>query len=503
MKILKVVQVLSIFTVGFLSLDAFATNLSENLIKDGGMEEWKETVPQNHSIWGYLVTSKVELDKNDKGNLLTPQILSQFYETKLMRPEEKDVHSGKKAMRLGGQFYLAPSFQDAFKTKDEDIYIVRFWAKGQGKALLYLHVYGSGIAEIIETKGKVENDRWTMIEEHIVISGPSPSTIFPRLVVSAEMLIDDIFIGRVLREDEQKLSPVQPDCQERVAFSSETVEPVVIDGKLNEPAWGQAIPFSGFRSIGDQNFLSAIQPSFRVLFNAEALYFGIEIPLSNASQVLDELQCQPFLDKDGKPLPKNDTYTSRESIELFLQTPGKGNYIQYVVSIDGYRYDGNGKDALWNGNWKCAVTATNDRWFLEMRIPANDLGVEQIAPTEGWLLNLCCNLISGVCTWSAVGGAFHNPALFGKMVTQDFEKWKTLQPLLRMKKKAEILQASGTIRPLYVERLANADAFLPDTGQNGKTLDWEVVTRAYSQINYTGYTYRCAEEEIRYLNFFQ
>ena len=484
----------------------FAAELTANLIRDGGMEEWQTTGPQDGG-WSYLTVSckGTEFGRDEKGNVHTPVIFSQAYDTRVMKPETGDVHGGKKALRLKGQFYLGNStVANAFNTHDGDVYVVRYWIKGAGQTRLYLHVYGDAIAQFLEEKGKPEKDRWTLIEERIQIVGPTPTTIYPRLWCSEEMLIDDVSVARVIYESERPLLPIPADCQERVAFAAETEGKIVLDGKLDEPAWSKAIPFGGFRSLGDQNCLAASQPSFRVLFDEQNLYFGLAIPLANARQVLDELKSLPLLDKSGKPLPKTDNYTSRESIELFLQAPGRSGYRQLAVSLDGYRYDGSGAEGAWNGNWEFAVDAGADGWSLEIRIPAADLDLVKIAPAEGWRLNLCCNQPTGVSTWSAVGNAFHNPALFGKLVAQDFEKWQTQQPVIRTQKKAEILQAAGPHAAGYSDRLAAADAFLPATAAgNGTVRDWQAVTRVYAQLNYTSYTYRCAEADVHFLNFFR
>jgi hypothetical protein len=75
---------------------------------------------------------------------------------------------------------------------------------------------------------------------------------------------------------------------------------------------------------------------------------------------------------------------------------------------------------------------------------------------------------------------------------------------LRAKKKAEILQATGSRGAVYTDRLTAIDAFSPaPIGNGGKAQDWEAITRAYSQLDYIGYAYRCVEEEVRYWNFFQ
>jgi len=197
-----------------------------------------------------------------------------------------------------------------------------------------------------------------------------------------------------------------------------------------------------------------------------------------------------------------DTYTNRDSIELFLQAPGRSQYIQLVASLDGYRYDGAGVDGAWNGTWEFAVLAADDRWFLEIKIPVKDLGIEQVAPAEGWRLNLCCNQKTGCSTWAAVGPNFHNPTAFGKLVAQDFATWHEQQPAMRIKQQATILATAGSKSAFYTDRLALINAAAGKlTGGNDLSRNWETITRAYSQMDFIGFAYRCVEEEVRYRKF--
>ena len=216
-----------------------AEEIGDNLICDGGMEEWQATGPQG-GWWNYLTVSckATEFGRDEKKNILTPKIFSQAYETKVLKPECNDVHGGRKALRLKGQFYLSNSSSDAFKTKEGDVYVVRYWAKGEGQTAMYLHVYGDAVAQILETKGRLSKGQWSLIEERIQVVGTAPTTIYPRLYASEEILVDDVFVGRVIREGERKLEEVPADCQQRVAFAWDCGGKMTIDGKTGRAGLG-------------------------------------------------------------------------------------------------------------------------------------------------------------------------------------------------------------------------------------------------------------------------
>jgi hypothetical protein len=481
-----------------------AGEVTGNLVLDGGLEEWQATGPKD-PWWDYLTVQwrSAEFARDEQGRILTPRLADQFYETRLVKPESADVHSGSKALRLKGQFYLRPSQPEAYRTRTGDVYLVHYWAKGEGQTRMYLHVYGDATAEFLETTGKPTADCWSLIEERIQVVGRAPSTVFPRLWAAQEMLIDDVSVVRVIRPDERRLEAVAADLQKRVAFAWPRNGTTTVDGRLDEPAWATPVAFAGFRCHGDQSLLAAVQPAFRVLFDEHALYIGVEVPLPDAPQAFEALMRQPLLDAGGKPLPRTDTFSGRHSVELFLQAPGQSSYRQLVVSLDGYRYDGSGMDRSWNGAWESAVSVADDRWFLEARVPAQDLGVQQVAAVEGWRLNLCCNQPDGASTWAAVGGNFHSPDAFGELIAQDFATWCAEQPARLSRKRCAMLEAAGAQAGLYAERLAALEAAGTLSATPGAAADWRAITRAYAQMDYLGSAYGRLDAEVRHRRYFQ
>lgn len=479
-----------------------AADLTENLVVDGGMEHWETVTPTTKDWWEHLTRQKgCTLSYDGQKNILMPRAMEQCGGCKVMQRETGDVHGGKSALRLMEGLYIRVA---GLQAVDGDVLVARFWVKGQGPVQFYPHSDGEARVETLELVGKADPERWSLIEQRMLVASRGPARLAFRLVPFGEMLIDEVFLARVIRTAERKLEEVPADCQERIAFAAAAEGTIALDGKLDEPVWGKAVAFGGFRSGDDQMFLADVQPSFRVLFDRQTLYLGVAIPLPGAQQVLEELKRQPLLDGSGKPRSTTDTYTSRESVEVFLQAPGQSGYRQFVVSLDGYRYDGSGQEGAWNGAWSYAIHAADDRWFLEMQVPVKDLGIEKVEPAEGWRLNLCCNQRRGSSTWAAVGPNFHSPDGFGRLIAQDFDAWHARQPEQSVQKKAGILQAAGAHASRYAERLAAIDASgTTPAGGSKPSRDWETITRIYSQMDFIGYAYRCVEEEIRYANFFQ
>lgn len=493
---------IGLFLIMGLTASLPAAELTPNLVVDGGMEQWITVTPTTKDWWEHLTRQKkCALSYDEQQNILMPRALSQCGGCKVMQRETVDVYNGKYALRLMEGFYVRVAGLEA---KDGDVLVARFRVKGSGRVRFYPHCSDSArTVQTLELTGEADPDRWSLIEQRMLVTGDGSAKIAFRLVPSAEMLIDDVFLARVLRPGERRLEQVPADLQKRVAFAWPASGPITLDGKLDEPAWDRAVEFRGFRRHDNQSLLAAAQPDFQVSFDEQALYFAVKVPLPNTAQVLEELFGQPLLDGDGKLRSRTDTFSGRHSVEIFLQAPGQSGYRQLVVSVDGYRYDGIGMDGSWNGAWSSAVQVEEDGWRLEIRVPTADLGVNKTAPIKGWRLNLCSNQPGATSTWTAVGGNFHNPDAFGELIAQDFPTWCKAQPAQLRQKCAAILQAAGPRASLYADRLAAFEvAAAPDTASEEAT-NWKAITRAYARMDFLGSAYRRVEEEIRYRQYFR
>ena len=103
--------------------------------------------------------------------------------------------------------------------------------------------------------------------------------------------------------------------------------------------------------------------------------------------------------------------------EVFLMLRDGQTYYHFVVNAAGQRYDAQGKDPSWNGNWQGAARRFPDRWSAEFLLPVNMLGKE-LQPGEDLMikLNLCRrNAVQGrYSQWSRTYGSSHEPGFFGQ-----------------------------------------------------------------------------------------
>ena len=460
------------------------------------METWREVRPEESR---YNSLKKLRGSSTDDGKILMPSAYEQGA-IRVVQREENDVCSGKYSLRLkADSFYMFGAFHGAYDARRGDVYVSRFMAKGKGRAAIHLTVYGGGSAYTLEQKGVPVPDKWTLIEQRILVGGASPDRIYPRLVTSGEVLIDDVYVARLLRDEERAVAKKVPkEYDARIAFASRALAPPAIDGRLDEESWKAAAAFSGFRVSGEQTELAASQPSFRILYDDKAFYVGVEIPLQDAERVLAELRANPSAGNRAA-----DVYRDRHSIEIFLQPPGQARYVQYVASLDGYRSDctGLGKENLaWKGARTHAAAASGDRWSLEVTVPAEDLKLDTIPFGEGWRLNVVANGPEGSSTWAAVGNNFHNPFAFGLLVSGEFPAWRQAKlqswEAARTKLAAEGQRYGLTFND-RLERTANYSRSLSEA-TGSASLDWQQITRGYARMNFVDAVYRGMEAEIAY-----
>ncbi len=139
---------------------------------------------------------------------------------------------------------------------------------------------------------------------------------------------------------------------------------VVLDGRLDESFWAEAEPAGGFRiwdpTRGDP---ASEETIFRVVYDDEAVYFGIACLESGASRPAGQL-C------------RRDHISNSDMISLYLDTHGDNttayNFRLNVNGVQGDRYvsdDGNNMDSNWDAVWESETWTDEDGWYAEVRIP--------------------------------------------------------------------------------------------------------------------------------------
>jgi len=182
---------------------------------------------------------------------------------------------------------------------------------------------------------------------------------------------------------------------------------IALDGKLDEPAWAEAVSVGGFMLYGKET--RSEPPTFwKATYDERYLYVGV----SCDEPALDKLQ----------PVPQaRDAHAifSGETIEMFLDPDHThGTYYQFGINAAGNVYDSRGTDPVWNAAVKTGAGRTQAGWTLEIAVPWQDLSMK---PVPGALLgiNVCRDRqLDGKqwTNWSRVIHGFHDPSRFGHLI---------------------------------------------------------------------------------------
>jgi len=186
---------------------------------------------------------------------------------------------------------------------------------------------------------------------------------------------------------------------------------VKVDGRLDEPAWRYTVTGGGLAQLDTRN-PAPRETTFKLIYDAEALYLGVECHTVTGGK---RLMLKPTAKERDAPV------FSDESIEFYLQPTKAGSYFHFAVNSLGTQYDGRGFDSSWNAEWTARTAESELGWQLEMRLPFKSLGVSAPKPGEVWRCNLCRNdrTYQQYLTWAELSRGFHEPENFGELLFTD------------------------------------------------------------------------------------
>ena len=143
-------------------------------------------------------------------------------------------------------------------------------------------------------------------------------------------------------------------------------EAVRVDGVLDEAAWTEAEPATGFVQFEPTEGAPATQPTeVRVLYGSDALYVGATLFDAEPDRIRAVLSRRDHTgDADGFVVGL-DTYNDRKTAALFGVTAAG-------VQFDAILTD-NGDDDSWDAVWSSSVRITPEGWVVEMAIPYSQL----------------------------------------------------------------------------------------------------------------------------------
>jgi len=176
-------------------------------------------------------------------------------------------------------------------------------------------------------------------------------------------------------------SGAEPAPPRRHARAARLKGNLVLDGRLDEPAWKSAPAHTGFAMplglAGRRPIPPEVQTSFRVLYDEARIYFGIRC---NEPKMADLV---------ARAARKHDAAMwSDDDVELFIDPVGdRMEYYQLAVNTQATTVDlyfierGNTGKGGWSSEWQARVHRGGDFWSAEIAVP---FAVFHNRPSRTW-----------------------------------------------------------------------------------------------------------------------
>jgi len=156
----------------------------------------------------------------------------------------------------------------------------------------------------------------------------------------------------------------------REITAARVTSPPVIDGRLDDPCWVQAVPSSDFRNLRAELAPATQQTIVRLCYDARMLYVAIDCLEDDVAGI-----SAAIAQRDAPDIPEED-----DCVAIALDTfrDSRSSYA-FLVSALGTKRDvhasecGRSRDVGWNAVWDVAVATLSDRWTAELAIPFSAL----------------------------------------------------------------------------------------------------------------------------------
>ncbi len=138
---------------------------------------------------------------------------------------------------------------------------------------------------------------------------------------------------------------------------------IVLDGVLDDAAWGQADTGWGFRQADPVRFGKASVPTtFKIAYDDEAIYFAVACWEDDMANVRSYLSRRDQIEASDLVSIYIDPYHDRTTGYNFRVNPAG-------VQQDAYVYDNGNRDNDWNAVWDAEVSSDENGWYVEIRVP--------------------------------------------------------------------------------------------------------------------------------------
>ncbi|MEE8348637.1 MAG: DUF5916 domain-containing protein [Acidobacteriota bacterium] len=150
-------------------------------------------------------------------------------------------------------------------------------------------------------------------------------------------------------------------------------EAPVLDGVLDDAAWGVATPLVDFRQKDpDEGAPVSEATSVRIIYTSEAIYFGFQCDDSQPESIIaTERRRDEDLTKDDSVAILLDTFHDRRNAFLF-RTNSLGAQYDALLTDEGVDIN-----ISWDEKWESAAVRDENGWSVEIKIPFKSLRMGQ------------------------------------------------------------------------------------------------------------------------------
>ena len=156
--------------------------------------------------------------------------------------------------------------------------------------------------------------------------------------------------------------------------------PPLLDGRLDDPVWTNAIAFTDFVQKNPDAGRPGSEPTaVRILYDDEALWVGIDCVQQRSSIVRRLTRRDRGVDADRVEIDLDSRATGRDAFHFQVNAAG--------VLVDALRYNDTEINPDWDETWEAQVAATQTGWSAELRIPFRALRYAR-EPGQRWGLQV-------------------------------------------------------------------------------------------------------------------
>lgn len=209
-------------------------------------------------------------------------------------------------------------------------------------------------------------------------------------------------LGVLMQVAAQAEPGVRADARQRpqahIARLPEGIQPPVIDGHLEDPAWERATPLSELRQVEP---LEDAEPSecteVHLLYDSRAIYVRLLCHDREPGAIRDsQMKRDANLDPDDRVEVLFDPFLDRRNA-FWFQIGAGGSMGDALISKNGSRFD-----KQWDGIWLARSRITERGWEAEMEIPVATLNFDPAGASWGFNLRRFVRRRTEELRWAAV-----------------------------------------------------------------------------------------------------